>query len=265
MGEAPSVSPQVQDLRAILHQALRTVSPLERYKPSPTRRTVDGDVALFAGADFRHVQVLGPAVPKHVFALAAAFFGDADGYSVEVEVETAGAVENALIRREWVLTDEEPALVLSEIPNPPVAPAGLSIRLVTDAAGLDDFHALSPQSARWVPSVAAATAPAVALFVGYVAGVPAAGARMACLGPTVEITSVTTAAEFRRRGYGTALTWAAIGEGGRRGCTAAMLTATAIGYPLYLRMGFRRVCTFRSYVQPTVPMETVGQASSGEG
>jgi hypothetical protein len=38
-----------------------------------------------------------------------------------------------------------------------------------------------------------------------------------------------------------------------RGCTAAVLKATAMGYPLYLRMGFVEVCRMRVYAPPGAP------------
>jgi len=52
---------------------------------------------------------------------------------------------------------------------------------------------------------------------------------------------------MRRRGYGAAMTWAAIAEGVKRGCTAAALRATEMGESVYAAMGFVDVCTFRTY------------------
>ena len=57
-------------------------------------------------------------------------------------------------------------------------------------------------------------------------------------------------AAHRRRGYGTAMTWAALREAAARGAVAATLTATAMGYPIYIKMGFIPVCTFRTYRSP---------------
>jgi len=243
-----------EDPRALVHAALLAPSPLERYRAGPTRRAIHGDVLLVAGPDFRHVLVLGPAAPERVFALARTFFEPASGFSVEVEVESAGAMERELRARNWRLDEDEPALVLLDIPaKPPSGPADLCICPVTDGAGLAAFQEVSAASVCHVPSLAAATDPAVALFVGYVAGQPVATARLTCLGRVAEIMGVTTASEFQRRGYGTALTWAAIAEGARHGCTAAMLTATAMGYRVYLRMGFRPVCTYRTYLPPDEP------------
>ena len=175
-----------------------------------------------------------------------------------VEVEAAPAMIDALDARGWLLDEEEPALALTPLPQPeelPAPPSGLDIQLVTTLAAFEDFSAIAQTSGRWVPSLEAATDPAVALFVGYVGGLPAATARLGVYGAIGDINGVVTVPAFRRRGFGTALTWAAIAEGARRGCTAMTLTATDMGYPIYLRMGFEPVCTYRTYVPPTSPAE----------
>ena len=247
---------QHADLRAVVHAALLTPSPLERYRPHPVRRERHGDLALLAagspGPDFNYMLALGPVAAERAFALADAFFGDPAGFSVYVEVEAAGPVEEGLIARGWTLVEEEPALVLPRLPDPiPAPPAGLDIRRVTDEAGLAAFRNLTETPTPFVPSLAAALDPGVALFVGYLDGRVVASSRLACLGEIAEITGVNTAPEYRRRGLATALTWAAIAEGAARGSTVPMLNASELGYPVYLRMGFVPVCTYRTYLPPT--------------
>jgi len=243
------------DLRAIVHRALRPPVPLFRYRPVPARRAVHGDVLLLTfgeGADdFREVIVLGPASPERVFGLAADFYGEGARYGVVVDVETAGPMEEALRAGGWRLDAEEPALVLSPLPAAvPPAPPGLDIRLVTDDTGLADFRTVSGTSVTWVPSLAAATDPGVGLFVGYAEGKPVATSRFTVQDGVADINGVVTLPEARRRGYGTALTWACVAEGRGRGCDAADLTATEMGYPVYIKMGFVPVCTFRTYLPP---------------
>lgn len=201
-----------------------------------------------AGPDFNTMAVFGPVPPERAFTLADAFFGT--GYSVTVESETAGPVEEALRARGWQLDEEEPALVLAAIPVGPPPPPELTIRPVTTGEAFADFMALSGTARRWIPSLSAAMDPAVALFIGYRDDDAVATARLACYGAVGEINGVVTAPAYRRRGLGTAMTWAAIAEGARRGCTAITLTASAMGYPVYLRMGFVPVCTYRTYVPP---------------
>ena len=171
-----------------------------------------------------------------------------------VEVEAAPAMLEALHERGWLLDEEEPALALASFPGLeelPTPPSELDIRLVTTQSSFEDFSAIAQPTGRWVPSLEAALDPAIALFVGYVDGVPAATARLGVYGTVGDINGVVTVPRFRRRGFGTALTWAAIAEGALRGCTAMTLTATEMGYPVYLRMGFQPVCTYRTYLPPT--------------
>jgi GNAT superfamily N-acetyltransferase len=247
-----------QDLRVIARAQMLIPSPLERYRGMHSRRVVRADVhiALYGGGtpelDFNYVFVLGPASPAMVFREADAFFGSAGGYIIAVEVESAPAVVSALEADGWQMDEEEPALVLPALPATiPPPPAELAIRRVADETGLADFRAITSTGTQILPSLAAATDPGVACFVGYVAGVPAATSRLVCLRDTAEITGVVTQPAFRRRGYGTALTWAAIVEGAVRGCTATTLTATPLGYPVYIRMGFQPICTYRTYLPPT--------------
>ena len=241
------------ELRAIVRRALRAPVPLTRYRPNPARRAVHDDVLLLAlgddADDFREVIVLGPASPAWVFELAAGFFGAGARYGVAVDAEAAAPMEAALRAGGWRLDVEEPALVMTPLPaTVPPPPLGLDIRRVTDAAGLADFRAVSGTGMQWVPSLAAATDPAVGLFVGYAAARPVATARFAVHDGVVDINGVVTVPEARRRGYGTALTWACIAAGRDRGCTAADLTASEMGYPVYIKMGFVPACTFRTYL-----------------
>jgi ribosomal protein S18 acetylase RimI-like enzyme len=244
------------DLRAVVHTPMRSPSPLEPYLPQPIRRAVHGDLLLIslevAGIDLhQEVLVLGPVPPAEVFARAAAFFGPGVAYTILLEMEVAGALEAALCADGWQLIADEPALVLPRVPNAiPPPPPGLAIRRVTDAAGLAAFQRVSGTPPPFMPSLAAAQDPQVALLVGSVAGEPVATSRIACTAGVTDITGVVTAPASRRRGYGTALTWAAVAAGTARGCPVATLTATAMGAPIYRAMGFVPVGTFRTYAPP---------------
>ncbi len=247
------MSPDAQDRRAIVHACLVAPSPLERYRPGPIRRASHGAITLIAGGDqgpaFNAALVLGAASPAELFALADAFFGDPAGYSIVIETGTAAAMEALLRERGWRLDEEEPALVLDSLPSvQPPAPPELAIRRVADAAGLVDFFGVSETPSIYVPSLAAALDREVALFVGYVAGQPVATSRLICLGTVVELSGIVTMSAARRRGYGAALTWAALAAGRERGCVAATLTATAMGYPLYQRLGFCPAGAYRTYL-----------------
>jgi GNAT superfamily N-acetyltransferase len=245
----------LDDPRAIVHAALVAPSPLERYRSGPARRAIQGAVALICdgelGTDFNCVVVLGAARPDQVFAAAEAFFSDARAYSVLLEVDAAPAMEEAVLAAGWHLDEEEPALALARLPARfPAAPPELEIRRVVDSVGLADFRGVSETPSVFLPSLAASLDPDVGLFVGYLDGMPVATARMACLGAIAEVHGVVTRPDARRRGYGMALTWAAIAAAAARGCVSAMLTASAMGYPLYVRMGFVPVGIYRTYLPP---------------
>jgi len=62
------------------------------------------------------------------------------------------------------------------------------------------------------------------------------------------LTGIVTMSAARRRGYGAALTWAALAAGREQGCVAATLTATEMGYPLYQRLGFQPAGVYRTYL-----------------
>jgi ribosomal protein S18 acetylase RimI-like enzyme len=230
-----------------------TQSPLARYRTGGRRATHDGMIELAStgesGPGNNWVSVVGDAPAERVFTLARAFFGGTP-HSVEVASELAPAVEARVQAEGWKLDEEEPALVLPRLPDSlPPAPPDLDIRLVRDAAGRSDFFTVAQVPPAYIPP-AAITDPGVALFVGYRDGQPAATSRLVCMGRIADITSVATKPEQRRRGYGTAMTWAAAAEGFARGCTIAFLTATEMGYPIYLKMGFIRICTMRVYLPP---------------
>ena len=240
-------------LRAVVQTPLRLPSPLSRHRLAPDRHAVHGDLILTAvsgpGPQCNTAAVLGPEPIERVLALADSFFAGAE-YSILVEADTMPQLEESLRARRWRLDEEEPALVLSPIPLPLPAtvPAGLTISLVTTAAQFAQYLELSQNL--WVPTLAAALDPQVGLLVGAVADEPVAVARFTCFGAVGEVLGVETQPAHRRRGFGMALTWAAIAEAARRGCTAITLNASASGYPLYRRMGFVPVGTYRTYAPP---------------
>ena len=243
------------DLRPYVYATLLRPSPLSRFQERAPRQTTIGAVTYLRtghpAPDGNQVMVLGAAWPEDVFAPATEFFGSRDAYSVIVDVEAAPEVDTALRAQYWQLDEEEPALVLTPLPaRVPGHPPELTIRRVADEATLDDFYRLSRTGRRHLPSLAAATAPGIAVFVGFVGGEAVATSRLTCLGDVADVMGVTTVPDRRRRGYGMAMTWAAVAAAAAQGCVAAALTATALGYPVYVRMGFVPVCTFRTYLPP---------------
>lgn len=90
-------------------------------------------------------------------------------------------------------------------------------------------------------------APGVVLYVGRLDGTPAA---TSCLVPTPEVAGiywVATLEDFRGRGLGEALTWAAVRGGLEQGLPVASLQASAMGAPVYERMGFVTTLDYLKY------------------
>ncbi len=92
--------------------------------------------------------------------------------------------------------------------------------------------------------------PAVELFVGYVNGVAATTSALITTGRVAGIYWVSTLKSYRGSGLGEALTAHAIRAGQARGCDTATLRASAMGRPIYERMGFSLSDDFISYMIP---------------
>jgi ribosomal protein S18 acetylase RimI-like enzyme len=76
-------------------------------------------------------------------------------------------------------------------------------------------------------------------YLGYLDGTPVATSIRIRTGDIAGIYFVSTVPEFRRRGFGDAMTRRAISDGRSTGCTTAYLQASKMGRPIYERMGFR--------------------------
>ena len=144
----------------------------------------------------------------------------------------------------------------------PPPPDGLEITVVSDAAGLEiarDVGARGFEMPREFMNVLAAESmlddPTVMMVIGSVDDVPVSTALVGVTGKTAGIYNVATPPEHRRRGYGEALTWAAVEEGNRLGCDHSTLQASPMGAPVYRRMGYRDLgtCVQLAYEPTTEP------------
>lgn len=162
----------------------------------------------------------------------------------------------------WAGRDDHPGFVMPAIPTPPPPPRELRIRRVATAADLEAWFEAASPGARgpddppsvdcnrlFIRSLAVALDPAIALVTGFLDGGPVASSALSIVDGVAEISAVATRPDVRWRGYGTALTWAAIAEGAERG-PAAALRASAMAVPLYRAMGFHPVGAFRAYAAP---------------
>ena len=92
--------------------------------------------------------------------------------------------------------------------------------------------------------------PQVRLYSGLVGGAVVATSMLIATGAVAGIYWVATLEEQRGRGYGEALTWAAITGGREFGCGIASLQASNLGRPVYARMGFEHVIDYQNLLPP---------------
>jgi N-acetylglutamate synthase len=188
----------------------------------------------------------------------------------EFQIVTLPEFEEELgpIIQEMGLTQKEvfPGMVLDPIPDShPSPPSTLKIRQASTQKEVADhlrtgavgFGAPSNYFDLWKPAIlAGASGPwaNAASYVGYVRGKAAATSVRITTRKIAGIYFVSTAPEFRRRGFGEAMTWRAIMDGRAQGCTLACLQASKMGRGIYERMGFRVIeeySEWKSEVRPT--------------
>ena len=165
-----------------------------------------------------------------------------------------------------LVADEHPlpGMVLHPLPEPVTPGPGVAVREVdpADPAAFAEHHrvwadgGLPLEIVAQVISGAFAADADVRLFTGYLEGRPVATSIAIRSGDVSGIYGVGTIEAARRRGVGTAVTWAAVEAGREWGCDTIVLQATEMGLPVYRAMGFRTVVSYatfgRRHPRPTV-------------
>jgi GNAT superfamily N-acetyltransferase len=159
-------------------------------------------------------------------------------FRVFVVGEPATAINELLtshsLRRD---ADPYPAMVLHPLPDPPARPDGIEV-----------IDGLEPGLAPYLPASFADDAE-VRVFSALVDGQPAGVSIAIRTGDVSGVYGVGTRPEFRRRGVGTAVSWAAVTAGREWGCDTVVLQASAAGLPVYERMGFRTVVRYLTFTR----------------
>lgn len=89
------------------------------------------------------------------------------------------------------------------------------------------------------------------LFLAYYKGEAAATSLLYKTDDIAGIYWVGTKKEYRNRGVGKAITWAAVQAGKAQGCNLASLQASDLGEPMYKKMGFDALITYSRYNSPS--------------
>jgi len=149
-----------------------------------------------------------------------------------------------------------PGMALHPIPpDLPTTADGLDIRVIDDAAGLHD-HAIAAALGFGLPESLGIefigddlwTRPSARVYVGYADGEPVSTGFTVRTGRTIGVYTIATVEHARGRGFGAAITGRVIADGVAEGCDVATLQASAMGRPIYERMGFRLVQEYDAYL-----------------
>lgn len=147
---------------------------------------------------------------------------------------------------------------LGEVPVA-ITPEGLTIERVTGGTihrgwltAMDRGFGMEPETVRMLDEIGAAAsfdpdAPWVR-FAGFVDGRPVASSGLLLHAGVAGLFNVATLPAFRRRGYGRAMTLAALDHARSLGYRVAVLGTSDLGRGVYERLGFRDVCTTQGYV-----------------
>lgn len=150
-----------------------------------------------------------------------------------------------------------PVMTLATSTPIPTPPPGLVVREVLEPADLVGFResafrgfGFPVRAAPIFLNERILGVPRVRLYAGLVDGAVVATSILVATGDVAGIYWVATLEEQRGRGFGAALTWAAVAGGRALSCSIACLQASQLGRSVYARMGFAHVLDYE-YLHPT--------------
>lgn len=153
----------------------------------------------------------------------------------------------------YEVVEREPSMLCAPLPPDEPLPEGLNVRRVVTPGDIERYgtvdgeawHELTLGIARTV-----AAFPDFTMLLGELDGEAVATSMAVVTGGIVGVYNVQTQRDAQRRGFGRAMTLAAIDAGQAAGCTAAALQSTPPGLALYRRLGFERVYDYVVMRQP---------------
>ncbi len=168
-------------------------------------------------------------------------------------VDQLGEVaEKAGLRRDAVAF---PNMVLHPVPDPPRSAPGVTVARVDGAEFVDTSVelGLGRELAEAIYSPGFGGDPDVRMFVGRLDGRRAGYSVAIRSGDVSGVYNVGVAPAARRRGVGTAVTWAAADARRAWGCETVVLQSTEMALSMYRAMGFRTVVNYAGFREPVSP------------
>ncbi len=149
-----------------------------------------------------------------------------------------------------------PGMTLHPVPESPLPAPGVTVVPVTPANLAEHLDVrvasgVPPELAGRLYSEAFAADPNVQLFTARLEGRAVGAAAAIRTGNVSGVYAVGTLPVARRRGVGTAATWAAVAAGRAWGCDTVVLQSSEIGYSIYRAMGFRTVVPYADFKRPS--------------
>lgn len=240
---------------------------LAQIPGSEVRQTPEGAYfrSGFPAAMFNGVTVVGtPPDPGPLVRTARELCGGRVPWGVQASERALRAWGDRFPSSEFHEYSSLPGMVMKDLhrPEPPL-PQGLTVAKVSRWEEMGTFLAASalgfgfPVGAfshllRQGPLEGFLRDRTCSWFVGLVGGEPAATSGAVLIDGVSYVTFVSTLPRFRRRGLGEAMTWRASYAHRDSGARAAFLRATDMGAPVYRKMGYREVSTYR-YLQAVGP------------
>ena len=199
------------------------------FRPETTDARISEVIAAIAGDGRPFIWTVWPSdTPDDLRTrlLAAGFEDDGSGPVMATELADVD------------LDADRPAGLVIEPARTAADIAAVTTFLFAPTDGPDPGGAVC---ARTLQRFAAGPEPTLRLFAGRVDGEIVATSGLSTLTGVAGIYAVTTAEAWRGRGFGRALTLAAMRAGAEAGMRTSVLLASELGQPVYRRIGFREV------------------------
>ena len=202
------------------------------------------------------------ARPEAITAAVAKTRDRGDPFVVNLRAGIDGRFLPLMAQLGLVLLSAEPwmpGMALHPLPLSGTAapPPGHEIRQVIDGPGIRDLIVTGAAGfgmpVEWVEGVIGeplVALPGASLYVGYSDGAPVTAGVGIRTGRTIGIYFVATVEAARGRGLGSAMTMRIVDDGATKGCDVAILQASDMGYPIYVRLGFETVVEYVGFIDP---------------